>query len=184
MTYGYVHAKMRHLLGSASTHVCRCGEPAEDWAYQHTAGDRELRAPDGTTPYSLDPDDYAPMCRPCHARFDVENDPARQIRRADPAFREAMRERGQDVGNMKAEMMQADPEFAERMREASRRGAMTIHQRMLDDPEFGNRLRDVRRANHAVRRRCDECGKTSSPCGMGTHQKKSGHQGWTRVEEN
>lgn len=184
MTYTAIHQMLRNTLGSASDYVCDCGEPAEDWAYQHTAGDQELRSPDGTTPYSLDPADYAPMCRPCHARFDVENDFERQARRADPAFIAAMRERGTDVGMLKAEMMRSDPEFAERMREASVRGAKTMAKRMQEDPAYGDPIREVRRKNNAVRRQCDECRFITSPAGMGTHQKKSGHQGWTQEDGN
>ena len=65
VTYYNVHGDM----GRADAHLCSCGEPARDWAYQYTAGDREILSPEGW-PYSTDPDDYRPMCRPCHRRFD------------------------------------------------------------------------------------------------------------------
>lgn len=32
-----------------------------------------------------------------------------------------------------------------------------------------------------LHRRCDVCGKTSTPAGIGTHQRYSGHEGWTAV---
>jgi len=191
MTYSAVHQMLRNTIGSASEFTCDCGEPAEDWAYQHSAGERELRSADGTTPYSEDSADYAPMCRTCHIQFDIENDIARQIRRSDPVFQAAMVERGTYVGTLKAEMMQADPEFAERMREASVRGAKTMAQRMQDDPAYGDPIRAVRRANmkkvgdavSRIRRQCSECDLISSPGGMGRHHQISGHEGWTQLEE-
>lgn len=181
ITYSRAHARVRAVRGSASGYICRCGEPAEDWAYQHSAGDEEIRT-NGGPPYSLNLDDYAPMCRACHIQFDTENDIQRQARRADPAFREAMRQRGEDVGTLRAVRMGEDPTFDEQMRDASRRGARTVVQRMLTDKEFGTRLREVRRRNNTVRRRCDECGFISSPAGMGNHQRSTGHKGYERVD--
>ena len=181
-TYSAMHQRLRNTFGSARDYLCDCGNPAEDWAYQHSADD-ELRSPDGTTPYSSDPADYMPMCRPCHVQFDMEKDLTRKIRRDDPAFQQEMRDRGAYVGTLKAEMMTTDPEFAARMREASIRGAKTMVKRMSEDPTYGDPIRAVRRANMRVRRRCLDCDLISHPPGMGNHQKNSGHTGWTVVNE-
>lgn len=35
---------------------------------------------------------------------------------------------------------------------------------------------------NARRRRCDACGHTSTPAGVGTHQHYTGHVGWTELE--
>jgi hypothetical protein len=76
-TYSYekIHETLKQVRGLASDHVCRCGEPAVDWAYQFTG--EELRDVNGQRPHSADPADYAPMCRSCHIKFDLEHDPSR-----------------------------------------------------------------------------------------------------------
>jgi hypothetical protein len=40
-----------------------------------------LRSPDGSHPYSVNPDDYAALCRKCHIAFDTEHDPVYAERR-------------------------------------------------------------------------------------------------------
>lgn len=66
--YAAVHARLRRGKGKASAFQCiQCGDQAKDWAYDHTDPDERFDA-DG--PYSLDPDRYHPMCRPCHLALD------------------------------------------------------------------------------------------------------------------
>jgi hypothetical protein len=75
-----------------------CGGEAKDWAYLHTG--EQLVSPSGQT-YSENFDDYAPMCRSCHRRFDMARNPiwrnklANHIRGAaeDPEAFEAERKR-------------------------------------------------------------------------------------------
>jgi len=74
--YRKIHKTLRVTRGAASQHTCPCGKRALDWAYQFTAGDQELRLPDGSHPHSANPDDYVAMCRRCHMSFDLEHDPA------------------------------------------------------------------------------------------------------------
>lgn len=77
LSYGAAHNRVRSVRGIAPEHPCsECGEPAEEWAYDH--GDpAELtatRVRDGRqweSPYSTDPDHYRAMCRSCHRQFDL-----------------------------------------------------------------------------------------------------------------
>lgn len=71
-TYRAVHAQLKRERGVARSHRCACGQPATQWAYQHT-GDIKFGGPDGESPYSENLDDYTPMCRKCHVRLDMEN---------------------------------------------------------------------------------------------------------------
>ena len=73
-SYIEIHKRLLLLHGPAYQHVCPCGKPAEEWAYQHT-GDPELRDVDGRFPHSEDPNDYLAMCRSCHRRLDDKKDP-------------------------------------------------------------------------------------------------------------
>jgi len=108
-TYRQIHRTLRREIGPASEFTCDCGEPAYEWAYQFT-GNPELRDENGSGPHSLDPADYAPMCRKCHAHFDEKHDPemARKVRQGATA-REAK--------------YATDPELLERVREAQRKSA-------------------------------------------------------------
>ena len=99
-TYRAIHTTLLQIRGPASDHTCSCGKPAVDWAYQFTAGDRELRCEGGRGPHSINPDDYAAMCRSCHVLFDREHDPqcteARLLElttrwRTNPEYREKIR---------------------------------------------------------------------------------------------
>lgn len=80
--------------GRASEHTCACGAQATEWAYQHQAA-VELRDENGS-PYSLDPEDYAPMCRTCHIKLD--GNPVLKRMQADPEFDARMRETGSKNG--------------------------------------------------------------------------------------
>jgi hypothetical protein len=59
--------------GSAKQFDCdHCGMPAHEWAYDHS-DPTERRDPEGDRagyPFSLDPENYMPLCVPCHRRFD------------------------------------------------------------------------------------------------------------------
>lgn len=71
-TYSGVHMRLIRERGSAREHVCSCGEPAAEWAYDHT--DPEERV-DGNRnrPFSLDLSRYSPKCLPCHRRADKQD---------------------------------------------------------------------------------------------------------------
>ena len=64
--YGAVHSR----LGPVAGRNCRCGDAAEEWAYDH--GDPEELTDEIGRPYSLDQDRYKPMCRPCHRKYDAD----------------------------------------------------------------------------------------------------------------
>jgi hypothetical protein len=72
-SYGAVHDRLVADFGPASAYVCKCGEPAAEWAYDH--GDRwpllEIdHEPFHVLVYSADPAHYRPMCHSHHLRLD------------------------------------------------------------------------------------------------------------------
>lgn len=108
-SYQRAHTELKRLRGEASEYTCSCGKPARDWAYQFTG--ETLRSPDGSRPYSVNPDDYTAMCRGCHIRFDTDHDPVMAERRRE----------GNARGRAKVvEMSQTDPDYIERMNEVRR----------------------------------------------------------------
>lgn len=75
LTYDGAHSRVKGQRGSASGHLCRCGDQAEQWAYSH-ADFKQRADPEGREKgraYSINPDRYVPMCRSCHSRFDNEH---------------------------------------------------------------------------------------------------------------
>lgn len=71
--YHAVHQRIGHERGSASRHPCkRCGEPAEQWAYLGGDPDAQSDADgkDAGLTYSLDLNQYVPLCRCCHGKYD------------------------------------------------------------------------------------------------------------------
>lgn len=72
--YSTVHHWVAKKKGRAKDRPCLfCGAPAAHWAYMHGAQDQRLSA-EGTReegmPYAVDVEQYEPMCRPCHRRWD------------------------------------------------------------------------------------------------------------------
>jgi hypothetical protein len=87
--YDGAHGRVRRMWGSASQYDCiRCGDEAESWAYDHSDPE-ELCEPEhfqkGGRAYSPWPEFYAPMCWPCHSKFDriKTESPSRMIREGD-----------------------------------------------------------------------------------------------------
>jgi site-specific recombinase XerD len=65
-----VHIRLRKARGKAADFPCvKCGQPAKEWALQNFVG----TLPDPQGPYSTNLDDYAPMCWPCHRRWDLDS---------------------------------------------------------------------------------------------------------------
>lgn len=70
--YEAAHKRVRRARGRASEYSCtHCDDRAYDWAYDHADPD-EGRTEDGRT-YSLNPERYIPLCRPCHRKMDGAN---------------------------------------------------------------------------------------------------------------
>ena len=69
--YKIIHQQLTKERGPARDHLCACGSRAFQWAYRYT-GNPEYRDPEGGFPFSENMDDYAPMCRSCHIRLDME----------------------------------------------------------------------------------------------------------------
>ncbi len=71
--YQGAHIRVYRRRGLASAHVCGCGAPAADWAYDHTDPNEKMgpdRAGGSELTYSADPDHYLALCRPCHRALD------------------------------------------------------------------------------------------------------------------
>lgn len=72
-TYETVHIYLKRDHGDPREMKCvSCGEWADEWAYDHGDPD-QLVSPKGR-PYSMKPEHYRPMCRPCHRRADAGGD--------------------------------------------------------------------------------------------------------------
>ncbi len=75
--YHGAHARLYRERGPASVHRCAvCGDQAAEWSYDGTdpLEFAELPAPSPfprrPRRYSMNPDMYAPLCRPCHRHRD------------------------------------------------------------------------------------------------------------------
>lgn len=75
--YAGAHYRVKSVNGPAKEHRCaECKKKkAEEWAYVGGDPDElvELRYPKGVPreiAYSVNPDYYRPLCKPCHARVD------------------------------------------------------------------------------------------------------------------
>jgi hypothetical protein len=94
-TYIGTHQRCRMLWGSSQQYPCaKCGEPAEDWAYDGT-DPTELydTRNDWVIAYSRFPEFYMPTCKPCRKARDVER---RQAERR--LFREWRQSQAQPFG--------------------------------------------------------------------------------------
>jgi hypothetical protein len=70
--YEAVHGRLRRSRGNARDHACaHCGEPADDWAYDHACpSEKAVERRGRLYAYSTDLDRYLPLCRSCHTRLD------------------------------------------------------------------------------------------------------------------
>lgn len=68
--YGGSHIRVRVVKGSPRNHICPCGAPARQWAYDHK--DPDERSAAGVHAYSTKPEHYVAMCVPCHKKADLE----------------------------------------------------------------------------------------------------------------
>lgn len=72
VSYSGAHHRIYQARGSASQFSCgQCKQRADEWAYDHECPDQRADETSGL-PYSLNPERYAPMCRPCHRQFDLD----------------------------------------------------------------------------------------------------------------
>jgi hypothetical protein len=68
-TYASAHVNVRKVRDVARWYDCiDCGEKAEQWAFQ--GSENALIDKINGLAFSMDPMDYAPMCRPCHRALD------------------------------------------------------------------------------------------------------------------
>ncbi len=70
-TYLAAHQRVYVLRGKAKQHQCKCGKPAIDWAYNHSGIEEAVGDWYGRqATFSLDPNQYEPLCRSCHKTTD------------------------------------------------------------------------------------------------------------------
>ena len=175
-----VHTRLYKSRGYAREHSCiGCGRQALDWAYQYTAGAKELVSTTGRR-YSNDLDDYAPMCRRCHSRFDREKD-LEMAERVRESARSTPREVRVAAGEAFARRLREDPEFAAEMKvihgRATRLGGAATARKFREDPEF--QAKHTERLRNAALKKytCTECGYTNNAGTVARHQKRFNHEG-------
>lgn len=153
-TYRQVHDGLHWERGPASSYTCvEClVKPAKHWAYLYTASKTALVDEDGS-PYSENLNDYAPMCIGCHRAFDIRMDPERNV--ISPAARIAFLQ----PERVRARIAKREAGYATSPeRQEARRAAMSA----------------IATQTNGQRIKCS-CGLVSTPAGMGTHRKSSGH---------
>lgn len=71
-TYRGAHLRVERTRGRASSHPCvDCGQQAAEWSLSHDLPPDHFEDRNGSRlGYSVSPNRYAPMCQPCHRRFD------------------------------------------------------------------------------------------------------------------
>lgn len=156
-----VHSRLYRKYGYAREHLCAwCLGPALDWAFLHTNG--EALSSDRL-------EDYAPMCRGCHLRWDHINGQ----RQAPPDFG------GELGGNAFAEKRATDPEFSAEM------GIIQSRAASLGGVAAWKKHRDEK--TEALRRgrlrqyRCEDCGYINNAGTVARHQKRENHAGRSDV---
>lgn len=76
--YTAAHMRVRQARGPARKHICPCGKPAAQWAYDHNDPNPRTetmptsRGRTVVVTWSDDPAHYIAMCYRCHARLDLE----------------------------------------------------------------------------------------------------------------
>ena len=68
--YGGAHQRVKKLHGPPSAHRCvDCGECATEYAFNNSDGP-DVRVGERGLRYSVNPEDYDPVCRSCHRQRD------------------------------------------------------------------------------------------------------------------
>lgn len=81
LTYFGAHGRVKAQLGPANLNPCiECGSRAEEWAYDGTdpTARSGLVGEGWPVTYSVWPEFYKPMCRPCHRLMDASARAARR----------------------------------------------------------------------------------------------------------
>ena len=69
--YFQAHRRVKALRGAPSQHTCAaCGNRAQEWSLLPGKGELIETIRGFDLPYSLNPDNYTPMCVPCHRAQD------------------------------------------------------------------------------------------------------------------
>ena len=71
-SYKAAHVKLYRRRGKAGGYLCvKCDERARDWSLRHRDPRVHPEMDDATgMRYSMNVDDYDPMCKPCHLAYD------------------------------------------------------------------------------------------------------------------
>jgi len=69
--YSAAHFRVRQLRGPAAAHACAaCGDPACEWAFDHSTPVEDTRYHADGRPYSPRVEAYRPLCISCHRQDD------------------------------------------------------------------------------------------------------------------
>lgn len=171
-----IHSRLYRAFGYARDYPCiQCGERALDWAYLYTAGDEEIRV-DGQPPWSPHMEDYAPMCRRCHSRFDRENDPE-MLQRIVNAAKAVPADVRRKAGEAFAERRRTDPAFRAQCEQQQHDAASLGGKALWQNPEHASRLRASLMKGALQRWACDECDYVSNAGTVQRHLNRTGHLG-------
>ena len=153
--YKSVHYRCELNFGLAKSHLCIwCLGDAFDWAYLFTG---EVKTcPHSGRPYSDRIDDYAPLCRSCHKRWDLIHD---------PVFAETMHLTGVAAGK--------------RPKTAAHRVALSKANNT--SPEHFAALQAGATRGRARKYQCEGCTFVSNAGNVGKHHSQTGHGGKKEV---
>lgn len=182
-TYAEVHELLLKERGRASEQLCVCGKPAQEWSYQYNGNPELYLGPGKKLPYCEDVYvGYEARCKKCHRVFDLAND---------PTLRNVMGENGRSTGNLATEASQkaaranlvvARAAITDEVRRRTGKALGRLRvERLKADPEYAAQVSEQSRKNASTKRKCLQCGLVSHPPGIGTHQKASGHKGYTDI---
>lgn len=178
--YYDVHRALILTQGPASSYLCEedCGRRAYDWSYDHTAEveylSLENRPYDPFTYFVT----YQPRCRSCHSKLDRTLE---QMREDGKRLRgvvltaEQLSQRGRKAAASRS------LEDLEKFTQVGTEALAQVNSEVTPEQK-SERARKNPSGNAGglaaskIRRRCS-CGLTSTPAGVGVHQRSSGHQG-------
>ena len=152
--YQSVHYRLVRDRGPARNYPCSsCAGPASDWAFQYPENRTEI-CPKTRRRYSTLTEDYAPMCRSCHLRFDWARDP--EMAESLSAIRREVTSRPKTEEHL-ARIWDARRADAEGMRKHSKL------------------MRETMARTNSRRFRCGGCDLVTNAGNLGKHQRATGH---------
>lgn len=184
--YRFMHREVVRVRGRASQYACLCGNPATEWALNHTGS--SIRVEAGLM-FSEDVEEYDPLCRSCHIRRDLQaGQRTVAFLDSDP---ETLFEWRSEAGKKGAAATWSGGSGLNREKHSAsaRRNAVAARSKLAElqaDPVEGPRIRarqseGAKKAGGFQKRRCAECGRETNAPGLSAHQRATGHEGVEHV---